>query len=123
MGGLGKPGLLRAAAELLRIAVRRVLEHPPKLADVARALRRIDGDRLGDHRFDRVTHRDAHRSRRGSPLRIERAIGVFADVLALDGRAIGEQLDDQHRERVDVGLRANRAERLVKLLGRGVGRA
>jgi hypothetical protein len=118
----GRIAGLATRAVLLRVAGRGVLQHPPEFADVTRALRRIDGDGLREDRLDRVSDGDAHRSRRRPALGVERAIGVFADVLAFDGRAVSEELDHQHGKRVDVGLRTDRSERVVKLLGRRIRR-
>jgi len=42
--------------------------------------------------------------------------------MCFDRCAIGEQLDHENGKRVDVGLSPDRAERIVELLGRGVGR-
>ena len=64
----------------------------------------------------------AHRARRGAPFGIERAIGVFADVLAFDGRAIGQELDHHRPQTSKRRSGGDGAERLVKLLGRRIGR-
>ena len=70
--------------------------------------------------LDLVGHVDAEPPRRGPAIGIDRLVREVAEVLALVHAAVAERLEEDEREGIDVGGRADLADRVVELLRRAV---
>ncbi len=98
------------------------LERLPQKARALHAFGRIDVERVSEHALDLVRDGAAPRAGRRPQHRVDRGLKELAQGLAGQGALQRDELDEDERERVDVGPRAGRAVALVELLGRAIRR-
>ena len=84
------------------------------------ALRRVERGRANERLLDLVGHVDPERAGRGTTLRVGRRVHEVAQVRPFDDAPVAERLEENEREGIDVGGRADGADAVVELLRRSI---